>query len=202
MFFFSNFFTFSNFMQVFLSVCLLIFLLIFLAVMLFAISHQFYYSFNPRRMVLFPTFLDKVLKNNLTTIIDKYCLGTQNIDFLEIGCGTAHTAHFVAKSWKWRQVSGVEVDFLTFQLAKLTNYFAQTKIKLVKADIFDYDFPEGSVLYCYLGPKIMRELYKMGKFQNCLVISLTFSIENCQETQNIVLPNSYHRFLIYDFRQK
>ena len=186
-------------MYIFWITCLLISLISFLVLMILVICHQFYYSFNPRRMVLFPTFLDRVIKKNLTEIIEKYCL-TKNVEFIEIGCGTAHTAHFVAKNWKWQQVLGVEVDFLTFQLAKLTNYFAQTKIKLIQKDIFDYNFVDNSVLYCYLGTAIMKELYKQKKFQNCLVISLTFPIENCPETQKITLPNAHHRFLIYDFR--
>ena len=186
-----------NFFGLILS---LVFFVTILVIMTYLMIYQFYYSFNPRRMVLFPTFLDQNTKENMTKIIQKYCPTTEDVELLEIGCGSAHTAHFLGKEFRWQKVLGVEVDFLTFQIARVVNHFSQTKIQLLQQDIFEYEFTTNSVLYCYLGGEIMKSMYNEGKFKNCLVITLTFPIENLTPTEKVELSNSHHRFFIYDFR--
>jgi len=175
---------------------------LFLILATFALIHQCYYSLNPKRMVFYPTFLTRNIKQKLMQIIEKYAGKTEDKDLVELGCGMGQTVHFLGQKFVWKKVLGIEVDNLTFLGARFYNHFQKTKINLDKADILDCKINEKSVIYCYLGPDLMSLLYNSGQFENCLVISLTFRIHECDETEKIASKSSYGQIYVYDFLPK
>jgi SAM-dependent methyltransferase len=181
------------------GVLLLLFLVIILIGIFVFWIHQLNYSFRTDRIVFLPTSLSKI-KKPLIQIITKYVPNTTNYSLIELGCGTGHILKFLDRNFEWAQVVGVELDQITYWMAKI-NLF-RTKIQTVKENILDYKIPAESVIYCYLGQHIMGQLYAGNQFSGHLIISLDFSIPDINPTETILLGGFglQKRIHIYDFR--
>ena len=185
----------------FLTISLLIILILFLILATVILFHQCYYSFNSRRMVFFPTLLDAEIKTKLVETVIKYAGKTEEKNLIDFGCGIGQTVHFLGKKFVWQKVLGLEVDNLTFLGARFYNFLQKPSINLEKADILTYPMSGQNVVYCYLGPDLMSLLYNSGQFANCLVISLSFRIHECEPADKILLKSSYGQIYVYDFLQ-
>lgn len=186
----------------FLTVLVLIILILFLILASVILFHQCYYSFNSRRMVFFPTLLGSEVKTKLVEIVTKYVDKTEDKNLIEFGCGIGQTVHFLGKKFVWQKVLGIEIDNLTFLGARFYNSLQKPQINLEKADILTIPMTGQNVVYCYLGPDLMSLLYNSGQFANCLVVSLSFRIHECEPTDKITLKSSHGQIYVYDFLQK
>lgn len=162
--------------------------------------YQIRYSFATDRIVFFPTFLGRI-KQPLMTAIAKYVPNTTNYNLIELGCGFGHVLKFLSKTFVWKSTTGVEIDTITLQVARL-NFWGNKTTQLVQADILEYSIPDDSVIYCFLGSQILTQLYASNQLSNHLVISLDFKIQELEPTETIHIPGiSLQKHLyIYDFR--
>jgi hypothetical protein len=172
----------------FLSV-LVVFLLGFLVGILFLILtlvEQIQYWDTPKKMLFLPSNI-KSISPIAVSIIKQYSPENSNNSLVELGCGRAGFLREISKHFKFQKIIGIEGQYSVWLQAKLLNIFG--KINLIRGDIFDFQSDPNSVIYCYLGEKLMTLLYEAKKFDKCLVISLDYKISTITPTEEINIPN-------------
>ena len=186
-------------MAIFGFIFILIFFLL-TSVLMVIWVHQLYYGIKTDRVVFLPTSLKKIDKD-LIALIPKYISNTEQTTVVELGCGTGHVLRFLDSNFKWHKVVGVELDFVTNWIAKFLSN--KTNMEIIQKDIFAYQIPDKSLVYCFLGTEVMDKLKEKGQFDNNLVISLEFPITGVEPTE--VMPLTGFSFqkeiFVYDFRK-
>ena len=162
---------------------------------------QISYTFSNDKIGFLPTLSGK-LNMQLFRIFEEYLHDPSQYSFVELGAGVANIAGMISKRFNFKEVVAVEIDPITVFFGKLINTFGGTTVNFIQKNIFDYDIPEGSVLYCYLGTHIMEKLYHAGKLDGHLVISTTFKLKEVEPVEVIEMNNFYLRMYVYDFRKK
>lgn len=165
------------------------------------------YLFIRKDTIPFLSTSSREVNQNLKKIFSKYLDAepdTQKPAFVELGCGLANILGWVKKNQSsyFREFIGVDIDYSIIACAKLWNFLKRQKVSLKRHNIFEYDIPKNSVLYCYLGTNIMDMLYKQGKLKGFLVISTTFAITEAEADQKFKLSNFYNSLYVYDFRSQ
>jgi len=185
---------FNLILLVFLS-CLFIFLIIFWFIQV---------SLGLRKDTIgFVPSLSKKINLELINSIQKYVPNTSSYNFIELGAGLANITQFLASKFTFKKIVAVELDFFTIMGAKFLNLFSKNQVEFVHKNIFDYEVPKKSVIYCYLGNLIMEKLYKTGALKGSVVLSATFSIKDVKYTECIDLPGTFYRKLyVYDFTKE
>jgi hypothetical protein len=126
---------------------------------------------------------------------------TASATLVEPGAGLATVSHYLARRFAWKSVEAVELGGYILLIGRLRFLFRRDGVRLVRHDLLTYPIKPGSVVYCYLFPSLITRLYEEGRLDGSLVISLTFPIQDCPPTEEIVLPSWQRRLLIYDFRK-
>ena len=162
----------------------------------------FVYVFHANRknsVGYLPTFLDQVgLK--LEKVIENYVSNTKEITIIEPGAGFANVAYYLSQKFTWKEVIGLENEIGTLLIGKFKQIFRKKGVRLIKADIYKYEYPENSVIYCYLLNNMLDEMHRLGKFKNTLVISLSFSLSDIEPTEVIEINGFQKKLIVYDFR--
>lgn len=128
-------------------------------------------------------------------------ISTADYHFVELGCGMAKVSRYVNTKYTWKDVVGVEGELVVLTFARLRNFIAKKKIRLVRANLFKIDIPKKSVVYCYLTTPMMDKLYKDGRLFGKLVISLSFQITGVQATEKFSVMGFQQKVLVYDLRK-
>ena len=183
-----------------LSPILLLILILLLVLLLIIWVHQLYYGFATDRIVFFPTSVNKI-DNELDIIINKYLPDTKDYELVELGCGTGNVLRHLAKKFSWSKATGVELDWMTFTVAKF--FSRNSNVTIVQDDIFKHKIEQKSLIYCFLGSEIMDHLYEDKQFDNHLLISLDFPIRNVEAKEVFELSgfSIQKRLYVYDFRK-
>jgi ribosomal protein L11 methylase PrmA len=103
----------------------------------------------------------------------------------DLGCGDGRLLLEAAKT-KTIQAKGYEAAPIPFLLAKLKNFIHRAKIKIYPHNFFKADLKDANVIFCYLGPETMNNLYKKLKKEcrkGTRIISNTFSIHEARPTR-------------------
>lgn len=117
----------------------------------------------------------------------------------DLGCGDGRLLLEAAKS-KQVLAKGYEAAPIPFLLAKLKNFIHRAHVKIYPHNFFKADLKDANVVFCYLGPETMTNLYKKLKKEcrkGTRIISNTFSIREAKPvkvwTKNPKqkLPNIY-----------
>lgn len=164
-------------------------------------AFQISYSFSKDKIGFLPSISGK-LTNELEKTFYKHLKDPSKYTFVELGAGVANIAGFVANQFEFKKVVAVEVDPFVIFFGEILNMFSKKPIEFVRKNLFDYDTPKNSVLYCYLGHTILERMYKEGRLDGHLVISTTFRLEGVLPDEVIEMNNFYQRLFIYDFRNK
>lgn len=182
----------------------LIFTILFLlfAILVFIIAaFQVSYNASQDKIGFLPSLSGK-LNQELTNIFYNHLKDPSKYSFVELGAGVANIAGYIAKQFDFKEVIAVELDPFVIFFGKLLNNFSPKPITFIRKNLFDYEIPKKSVLYCYLGTNIMERLYKEGRFDGHLVISTTFFLKHVEPDEVIKMKNFYMQMYVYDFRKK
>ena len=139
----------------------------------------------------------------LKKIIEEH-IGNQtgHYTFLELGAGHALVTRRMAKWYVWKNSIAVEISSLIASLAKINIFLSpyRSSVKVLRADLLNYKIENPAVLYCYINSSLLDILYKQGKLVDCLLISLSFTIPNCQPDYVYPMGNWQGNVYVYDFR--
>ena len=84
---------------------------------------------------------------------------------------------------------------------KFFAFLNKTNIEFYVADLYKFENPKDSIIYCYLGNTIVTKLYKQDCFKGQLVASTTFKINNVKEAQSYYIGGMCGKIYVYDFRK-
>jgi Putative methyltransferase len=187
---------------------------------------QWQYMSDPHKM-LFLSSTNNEINQKLDKIIAKYAKETNDYNLVELGCGKGVVLKYLAQKYPWKSVTGIEgqksvwlqawinCKFLPLlNLKKLTKkqplsrgvkisdfgVFSETPINLLNQNIFDYKSQKPTFHYCYLGVKLMKEIYDKGLFADSVVVSLDYEIEGVEPTEIIQLETKgkiQNQLLVY-----
>ena len=187
---------------------------------------QWQYMHDPHKM-LFLSSTNSQINQRLDNIISKYLTQTQNYNLVELGCGKAVVLKHLAQKYQWKSVTGIEgqqsvwlqawlncylLPKLGLKLKKLPftkiltakqseiNLIIPNQIQLLNQNIFEYKSQKPTFHYCYLGVKLMRELYDKSLFVNSIVVSLDYEIQGIKPIETIELETNskiQNRLLVY-----
>ena len=138
---------------------------------------------------------------HLETLIRKYVPDTAAYALVEPGAGLGTVSRYLAQRFPWREATAIEVGPYILGLARMRAFFERSPVRFIKEDMFAYRFPQHSVVYCYLFPVMLQKLKEQGSLDGSLVISLTFPIPECPETEKVPLPSWQKALFVYDFRE-
>jgi hypothetical protein len=163
-----------------------------------SIVEQIFYTWNNSRVVFLPTELS-LIKGRVAEWIKKYDLKTEEMTLLELGCGRAGFLRSMSKL-SWKEKIGVEGQLVLSLKSKFLNF--GKKIQIIHGDIFNYNIPSNSLVYCYLGIDNMNQLYNLGKLKGSLIISLDYAIEGVEAIESIKISDRkiQNHLHLYDFR--
>ena len=106
----------------------------------------------------------------------------------ELGAGRAGFLRMLRKQYKEVRLIGVEYSFFPWLIGKLQSAITNSRIELLRDNIFKVDLKDADVVYCYLNVKMMNKLEeKLGHEMraNAQVVSYQFPLPS-KETEKVI----------------
>lgn len=129
----------------------------------------------------FAPFISTKFNAVLTILKDLDLKGDEHV--YELGAGKAGFLRAIEQKFGNKKLTGVEYSFLPYFLAKTQIVLSNSKINLIRKDMFKVSLNDADIIYCFLMPKMMAMLEKKFK-QECrpgtLIISYHFRIPNME----------------------
>ena len=117
----------------------------------------------------------------------------------ELGCGKAGFLRaFEAKNPKAKFI-GIEYSFWPYLVAKFQLGLSESKIKILKKNVFKVDLKDADLVYCYLSPSMMEKLEKKFDAEckpGTRIISYQFLMPNKQPAKTIDI-SAGHKVYFY-----
>ena len=169
---------------------------------------QWQYMHDPHKM-LFLSSSNKEIQEKLAQVISNYVSETKNYNLVELGCGKAVILKYLTQKYSWKSVTGIEGQKSVWLQAWINYYLVdnlkskkENQVRLLNQNIFDCISKKPTFHYCYLGVKLMKELYDKGLFTDSIVVSLDYEIENLKPIEIIQLETKskiQNRLFVYRF---
>lgn len=159
---------------------------------------QWQYMHDPHKM-LFLSSSNSEIEQKLDQIITNYLPETKDYNLVELGCGKAVILKSLAQKYQWKSVTGIEGQKSVWLQAWI-NCLGLKQIQLLNHNIFDYKSQKPTFHYCYLGVKLMKELYEKKLFADSIVVSLDYEIEELEPLEVVELTTKnkiQNQLLIY-----
>lgn len=103
----------------------------------------------------------------------------------DLGCGDGRLL-FEAEKANKIQAKGYELAPIPFLLAKIRKFFLNSKINIHMANFFSANLQDANIIFCYLGPETMGQLYTKIKHEckkGTKIISNTFSVHGVEPSK-------------------
>ena len=178
----------------------LLVIMIALAGALVYFGYELWFHNQRLRVGYLPSYLPH-LKAALHGIMTRYGGEPAQWEFVELGCGTGHVLEFFREHYPCGHYTGVELDIGWYLLAKF-RHRKFTNTTILRGNVLDYTSDENPprIIYAYLLPEILDELYRRGRLKNTLLIALSFEIPSVAYTQLYRSSSLQHGLYVYDFR--
>jgi hypothetical protein len=168
---------------VIISICLLIILLLLRQLLFFG-----FVPFLPHR----PEIIERILKE---------LNPPDNAVFYSLGYGRSGFLPLAKKRWPQNEFVGVDEGFISFWVSKLQALLKKEKIKILHSDYYKTDLRRANVIYCYLAPEELREMYRKLKVEprvDAIIISVGFVIPYFDPIKTIKTEpkKTWYNFLI------
>ena len=126
---------------------------------------------------------------------------TEDYNLIEPGAGLAIMSTYLTANAKWKSSEAIEIGWVLNLMGRAQAVLKKSPITFYHQNIINYQPKKPAISYCYLSAQILTALFKQGFFADQLVISLTFAIEDCVPTEEILLQSWQKIIYVYDFRQ-
>ena len=95
----------------------------------------------------------------------------------DLGCGDGRLLIEANHEYGAKAI-GIELSPFFYRLAKIKTLSCGNDVKVIRGNVFEFDFSDADVVFCYLMPKPMKKLE--SRFRNlkqgCRIISYRFEI--------------------------
>lgn len=120
--------------------------------------------------------------NAILSILKELDLNGDEVVY-ELGSGKAGFLRAIEQKFNSKNLIGVEYSWWPYILAKIQIALCDSKIELIRKDIFKVNLKEADIIYCFLSPKMMEKLefkFKEECRPNTLVISYHFRMKSLE----------------------
>ncbi len=103
----------------------------------------------------------------------------------DLGCGDGRLL-FEAEKTKKVNAKGYELAPIPYVLAQIKKFFNKSKTTIHMANFFSANLQDANIIFCYLGPDTMGQLYTKIKHEckkGTKIISNTFSIHGVEPSK-------------------
>jgi len=182
----------------------MIFLIIKIAILVFVLFIMFvllrqilFFGFDPFLSTR-PKELEKIFEKvdvNERKKIDIYALGFGRSGFLKVAEKIFPEANLV----------GAEDSYFYYLLAKVQVFLRRSKIKVVYSDFYRFNVRKADILYCYLNPEDLREIYKkliVDTKNNAQIVSMGFAMPYLEPIDSLMLEPGKRWFHYFSKRNK
>jgi len=123
----------------------------------FVITLALYWSVHNTRVPFYPSFPStwRAMHHILEQHADDHSLKV-----LDIGSGIGDIAMFLAKQRIHDEVSGIEIAPLPWAISAVRAIFSGTSVKFTLGDYRDLDFATLDVVFAYLSPAVMSDVWQ------------------------------------------
>lgn len=150
----------------------------------------------------------KHLRRAVVRTINKYYPNATSI--VDIGAGYGGLARYIARNCDATVVALENMPF-TITVSRIANWFARTRIQIIKCDAFEYlkSSPRFDIGVAYLGPNTNYRLAEYTK-QFDMIITLDVPIDELKPTHIIDVGHGStrygrykypHKLFVYDLRK-
>lgn len=119
---------------------------------------------------------------------------------VDLGCGDARLPIIANRTWGVRSM-GVEISPFVYLLAVFNVWIRRAKVKIVRADIFQFDFSDADVVFCYLFPDQVERL--KNRFEKLKpgtrIISHQFEIPGWLPDKTVRLEKRSSKTFVYRY---
>lgn len=120
-----------------------------------------------------------ITSNAALNELDQLLPNDENLHFVDLGCGSGAVLQTVQKlrpSWR---ITGVEAAWLPYCWARWRAGFLGEHVKIIRTDFWQMDWQDIDLVYAYLSPTPMQELWQKLKSQSIkYLISYRFVVPN------------------------
>lgn len=127
---------------------------------------------------------------------------------VDLGCGDGRVVRLFEKMGV-DNVSGYEINFVVFVLAKIKNYFRKSKSQIYCKNFNKIDLQDYNVIFCYLLEHYlagMRDKFDQELKPGTIIISYAFEIKNWRKPIKIINPDKNkpgrNRIFIYEITEQ
>lgn len=140
------------------------------------------------------------MKKKLFALLDKELSQTTHKTMMDLGCGFATALVPLAKKYPQHTFIGVERDLSAYLIAKLRSCRLKN-VRIIKANLFDYDISQADIVYLFLMDALMPAVTKKCEKElksGSVVYSGRFKLTRpADETVN--LGSAYYTMYVYRF---
>jgi len=116
------------------------------------------------------------------------------ISFLDVGCGDARVVTRLAQARPESRFTGIEQALIPWLLASLRVRASRHACSVVRADFWKHDLSKYDVVYAYLSPAVMPELWVKARLEmragTCLIS--VFDIPQVRAHQCVMVDDAMH----------
>lgn len=120
---------------------------------------------------------------------------TKCSQIIDVGSGFGFLSLRFASKYPHIQVVGYEISMLPWGISKILRFFMHYEnLQFYRKNFLEVDFPQESILICYLYPEGMSDLQKKLQKNDLnlkLVVSNTFAFSNIRPKKIVYLKDMY-----------
>lgn len=153
----------------------------------FVMTLALYWSVHNTRVPFYPSFPSTW--RAMHRILEQHA-DDQSLKVLDIGSGIGDIAMFLAKQRIHDEVSGIEIAPLPWAVSAIRAIFSGTSVKFTLGDYRQLDFAELDVVFAYLSPAVMGDVWQKVQQEmrsGCLFVSSEFPVPDVNATR-IIYP--------------
>lgn len=119
----------------------------------------------------------------------------------DLGCGDGRFLFRAEKKYHIKGI-GYELVPLPYLLARIWKAWGKYRSKIILGDFFKSNLKDANVIFCYLFPQVMDEVYQKA-LKECqpgtILVSNTFTVKNIKPTKILFDEGQKPKIYIYKF---
>jgi SAM-dependent methyltransferase len=119
----------------------------------------------------------------------------------DLGCGDGRLLIEAARRYEADAI-GIEASIPVYLLARLRIRLARAPVILIYGDLFEFDFSDADVVFCYLMPNQMKKLQnRLERLKKgCRIISHKFEIPGRKPDEKVEVEGKNSISILYKYR--
>lgn len=183
------------------TISITLFLILLIALCLYYILYLWHIVFTTIKGNIFyyPTHIQDI-ELEFRTLIDELDIDVSSVSFYDIGSGLGSMIEYVYDNYPFKEHIGIEIDPVMFVYSKIHTFITRRKIRVLLNSSEKVNYGSNNLIYAYLNPKLINQLYQSGALKGNIFVSLTFALDDIEPNKIFIIPKFQKKLSVYDFR--